>query len=356
MKNKAKITYDSVGISSAKNKSEMGGIGEYLKTSDKNVLNGLGPFASLYDLNGRARELGMTDPLLVLKMEEPGTKQLLATKYGYSESIAHDIVGHIVNDILVMGGIPVALLDCIVRGAENNQSTLELVKGFSDACKQNDMSLVGGEVSIQPGVMEPDTYVLSAALAGVVDRAHVIDGSKMQVGDVILAIASNGLHTNGYTLARKLMDIDPSLAKTKIAGETYLAHIMKPHLSYYPAIKDLLGKNLITGMAHITGGGMRGNLSRIINDTVSAEIDIAKLQILPIFQEIQKRSNNTESEMLRTFNCGVGLLIVAPEKHLDKISEHISKFHNCYIIGKITKNKNEKVIYIGETIWTTEKN
>lgn len=355
MKNE-RITYDSVGISTGKNKTQMAGIGQYLKTTDKNVLNGLGPFASLYDFNAKAQELGISDPLLVLKMEEPGTKQLLATKYGYSKSIGHDVVNHIVNDILVMGGIPFALLDCIVRGCENDQSTLELVKGFSDACKNNNMSLVGGEVSIQPDMMAKDSYVLSASLAGIVDRNNVIDGSKMKPGDKIIAVAANGLHTNGYTLARKLMDLDPKLAATRIAGETYLNHIMKPHLTYYPAIKDLLNKNQITGMAHITGGGMAGNLARIINNTVSAEIDLSKLQILPIFKEIQKRSNNTEADMLKTFNCGVGLLIVAPEKHADKISEHISKFHNCYMIGKITEKQKEAVIYKGETLWKNEKN
>ena len=348
---KERITYDSVGISTGKDKTKMSGIGEYLKTDDKNVLNGLGPFASLYDFNARAKELGISDPLLVLKMEEPGTKQLLAARHGYSESIGHDVVNHIVNDIAVMGGIPFALLDCVVRGSELDESTLELVKGFSDACKNNGMSLVGGEVSIQPDMMAKDVYVLSAALAGMVDRKNVIDGSKMKPGDKILAVAANGLHTNGYTLARKLMDIDPTLAETKIDGETYLSHIMKPHITYFPAIKDLLDKDMITGMAHITGGGMAGNLARIIGDKVSAEIDLTKLEILPLFLEIQKRSNNLETDMLKTFNCGVGLLIVMPEKYEDKISEHISKFHKCYRIGEITEKKEKPVIYKGETIW-----
>jgi len=346
MRNK-RITYDSVGISTSKDKTKMSGIGQYLKTTDKNVLNGLGPFASLYDFNGKAKELGLKDPLLVLKMEEPGTKQLLAAKHGSSESIGHDVVNHIVNDILVMGGIPFALLDCVVRGSENDKSTLEIVKGFSDACKANDMSLVGGEVSIQPDMLGKDTYVLSAALAGMVDRSLVIDGSKMKPGDKIIAVASNGLHTNGYTLARKVM---------KPTDKDFLKQIMKPHVTYYPAIKDLLASGQITGMAHITGGGMAGNLSRIINNTVSAEIDLAKLQILPIFNEIQRRTNNLEADMLKTFNCGVGLLVVAPEKHIGKILKHISKFHNCYLIGEITKRQKESVIYKGKTAWTKEKN
>jgi phosphoribosylformylglycinamidine cyclo-ligase len=350
---KEKITYDNVGISTGKDKSDMGGIGELLKTSDKNVLNGLGPFASLYDFNARAKELGMDDPLLVLKMEEPGTKQLLATKHGYSGSIGHDVVNHIVNDILVMGGIPMALLDCIVRGSEDNNSTMELVKGFADACKNNDMSLVGGEVSIQPGVMEKDTYVLSAALAGAVDRKKLIDGSKMKPGDQILAVASNSLHTNGYTLVRKLLELDSQLADIQIDGETFLQHVMKPHLTYYPAVKDLLNQNLISGMAHITGGGMAGNISRIIGPDISAQLDISKMQILPIFREIQKRCNNSESEMLKTFNCGVGLLIVSPKENVNAISQHVSKFHNCYLIGEITKRQSTAVVSIntGTTGW-----
>jgi phosphoribosylformylglycinamidine cyclo-ligase len=323
----------------------MGGIGEYLKTADKNVLNGLGQFASLYDFNKRAAELGMTDPLLVLKMEEPGTKQLLAVQHGYENTIGGDIVNHIVNDILVMGGIPFSLLDCIVRGSENDKSTHEIIAGFSNACRENEMSLVGGETSIQPGVLGEQVIVLSAALAGAVDRKKIIDGGKMRAGDTILAVASNGLHTNGYTLARKLMHLDPNLKSQKIEGETYLDHIMKKHTTYYPAIKDLLNKNQISGMAHITGGGMRGNLSRIIGNNISAEIDLTKLEVLPIFNEIQKRSNNLEGDMLKTFNCGAGLLVVTPHEHAKSVQSHISKFHNCYKIGEITEKQSEPVVY-----------
>jgi len=346
-----RITYDSVGISTGKDKADYIGLSELLKTEDRHVLNGLGPFASLYDFNAKAKELGIFDPLLVLKIEEPGTKQLLAKQFGYSHTIGHDVINHLVNDIMVMGAVPLAVLDCIVRGAEDDQSSNALIKGFAEACKNNGCSLIGGETSNQPGVMDKDVYVLSASVAGVVGRGKVIDGSKIKAGDIILAVSSNGLHTNGYTLARKLMELDPPLKNYLINGETFLEHIMRPHTSYYKAVSGLLDKNIISGMAHITGGGIAGNLKRIIKG-VSAEIDLSKLQTLPIFEEIQKRSNALEEEMLKTFNCGIGLIVITPQESADEVIKHISQFHNIYEIGVITKERTQPVVFKGKTKWS----
>ena len=214
-------------------KKEMAG---HLTTDDKRVLNGLGPFASLYDISFP----DIKEPVLVLKSEEPGSKQKLAMEYGYTESICHDMINHLVNDIIVMGAKPLAVLDTIVCGNAEKDTIKSLVKGVSEACKLNECSLVGGETSIQPSVVNSGVYVLTSSIAGIVEKSKVIDGTAIEEGDVVLAIASNGLHTNGYSLVRLLMEKMPHIKLDKINGLTFIEQIMKPHTPYYKAIKDLL--------------------------------------------------------------------------------------------------------------------
>lgn len=216
-------------------KKEMSG---YLQTKDRRVLNALGAFASLYDFNFP----GMEHPVLALKAEEPGSKQKLAMEYGYTEPICHDMVNHLVNDIVVMGARPLAVLDTIVCGKAEKDTIKTLVKGLSEACRENECSLVGGETSIQPLVVEPGVYVLTSSIAGVVEKSKVVDGSAIKEGDVVLAVASNGLHTNGYSLVRLLMDKMPHIKLEKIDGMTFIEQIMKPHTPYYKAVKGLLGE------------------------------------------------------------------------------------------------------------------
>ncbi len=179
---------------------------KHLETKDKRVLNGLGPFASLYDIKFPEIE----NPVLVLKSEDPGSKQKLAMEYGYTESICHDMINHLVNDIVVMGAKPLAVLDTIVCGNAEKDTIKSLVKGVSGACRENECSLVGGETSIQPLVVESGVYVLTSSIAGIVEKSKVIDGSAIEE-DAVLAIASNGLHTNGYSLIRLLMDKMPQI-------------------------------------------------------------------------------------------------------------------------------------------------
>ncbi len=171
------------------------------------VLNGVGPFASLYDIGFSNIE----DPILVLKSEEPGSKQKLAMEYGYTESICHDMINHLVNDIVVMGAKPLAVLDTIVCGKAEKETIKSFVKGISEACRENECNLVGGETSIQPDVVNSGLYILTSSIEGIVSRSNVIDGTNIHEGDIVLAIASNGLHTNGYTLARLLMEKMPQI-------------------------------------------------------------------------------------------------------------------------------------------------
>ncbi len=306
----------------------------------------MGAFASLYDIYFPV----MKEPVLVLKAEEPGSKQKLAMEYGYTESICHDMINHLVNDIIVMGAKPLAVLDTIVCGNAEKDTIKSLVKGISDACRDNECALVGGETSIQPLVVDAGVYVLTSSIAGIAEKKDIIDGSAIQEGDVVLAVASNGLHTNGYSLVRMLMDKMPQIKLDKIDGVTFIEQIMKPHTPYYKAVKGLFGKDMLHGMAHITGGGIEGNLGRIIPDGMTAEIDLSKIRPLPVFRYIKKNGNISDEEMLRTFNCGVGLHVVVDEKDAAAVVRHILEYYACYEVGRICRGA-KKVSFINRLEW-----
>lgn len=340
------LSYSKAGIDITYTDTIKKEMARHLKTDDRRVLNGLGPFASLYDIKYPEIE----NPVLVLKSEEPGSKQKLAMEYGYTESICHDMINHLVNDIVVMGAKPLAVLDTIVCGNAEKDTIKTLVKGISEACRENECSLVGGETSIQPLVVDAGVYVLTSSIAGIVEKSKVIDGSAIEEGDAVLAVASNGLHTNGYSLVRLLMEKMPKIKLDKIDGLTFIEQIMKPHTPYYKAIKDLCDISVIHGMAHITGGGIEGNLCRIIPDSLSAKIDLSKLKILSIFKYIRNSGSISDEEMLRTFNCGVGLCVVTAQKDKDRVIKNINRFYDCYEIGSIEKGEN-KVVFENRMDW-----
>lgn len=323
------LSYRKAGVDVAYTdaiKQEMAG---FLQSEDPRVLNGLGPFASLYDL--RFPELER--PVLVLKSEEPGTKQKLALEYGYTGSICRDLVNHLVNDIAVMGAKPLAVLDTIICGSAEKDTIRALVGGISQACRENGCSLVGGETSIQPQVLERGTYVLTASIAGIAERACLVDGSAIREGDAVLALASNGPHTNGYSLIRLLMERKPQIKLERLEGIPFLEQIMKPHTAYYPTVKKLFGRRLLHGMAHITGGGIRGNLSRIVPPGLCARIELPRLQPLPVFDFLRRAGELSDTEMLNTFNCGAGLLLVVSGEESAQVMEELGP--QCYLLGGI---------------------
>ena len=336
------LSYSKAGVDIAYTDSIKKEMEKSLETNDRRVLNGLGPFASLYDINFPE----IKDPVLVLKTEEPGSKQKLAMEYGYTESICHDMINHLVNDIIVMGAKPLAVLDCIVCGSAEKDTIKTLVKGVSEACRENECSLVGGETSIQPLVVDHGVYVLSSSIAGIVERNKIIDGSAIEEGDAILAVESNGLHTNGYSLVRLLMDKKPQIKMDKVGGMTFIEQIMRPHTPYYKAVKDLFEGTSIHGMAHITGGGIEGNLCRVIPDGSSAMIELSKIRIPELFRFIRDNGNISDDEMLRTFNCGVGFIIVTSQKDKSYVMNHISKTYDCYEIGTIGSG-DSKIVFEG---------
>lgn len=340
------LSYSKAGIDITYTDTIKREMARYLETEDRRVLNGLGAFASLYDIGFP----GIREPVLVLKSEEPGSKQKLAMEYGYTESICHDMINHLVNDIIVMGAKPLAVLDTIVCGNAEADTIKSLVKGLSEVCRENECSLVGGETSIQPLVVNPGVYVLTSSIAGIVEKQQVIDGSAIREGDVVLAVASNGLHTNGYSLVRLLMEQKPQIKLERIGGLTFVEQIMKPHTPYYKAVKGLLGRKLIHGMAHITGGGIEGNLCRVIPEGLTAEIELQKLRVPDIFKYIRSSGNVSDEEMLHTFNCGVGFILVVREGDREQVMKHVSSCYDCYEIGRIRQGV-QKITFTGRVDW-----
>ncbi len=320
---------------------------DVLETNNARVLNKVGAFASLFD--GAFPEY--QKPILVFKTEEPGSKQLLAFQHGSVETICQDLINHLVNDAIVMGTKPLSVQDCIVCGKLEKDVVLKIVSSLSEACKANGAVLTGGETSEQPGVVAPGTYILTASIAGVVERDRIIDGSRIRAGDAVIALASSGVHTNGFSLVRKIMETAPDILKEKVEGKPFIEAILTPHRAYYNAVKDLFDSPELTGLAHITGGGMKENLNRILPVNLDAHIDLAKIRILPIFHVLKDFGALEDSDMLRTFNMGAGMMaVVRPEFAAQAIAHLQTQGIDAYEVGAITEG-SKQVVFDRELQW-----
>lgn len=344
---KKPVSYADAGVDITAKEEMLTDVEKTIDTGDKRVLSNMDSFATLFD--GRFK--GYEHPVLVLKTEEPGSKQLIAFQNDKIESVCEDMINHLINDIAVMGATPLSVQDAVICGKMDKNIVKRIVRGCAEACKAQECVLTGGETSEQPGVIPDGTYILSSSVVGVVDKKNIIDGSSINIGDVVLAVASNGLHTNGYSLVRKLMKEDSGLEKTRVGEDTFLEAILKPHVCYFQSLKDLFTNPALHGMAHITGSGIQGNLERVLPKAVNARIDNEKIRILPIFSAIREASSLDDREMLRTYNCGVGLVIVASAADASSIADHlIAKGHDCYPIGEIVKGEG-KVMHEGNLDW-----
>lgn len=342
-----KFSYKTAGVDIDTADATKRAMAKSLEPTDRNVLNRLGAFAALYD----ARFPGYKHPVMVLKMEEPGSKQKIALKAGRVRSIAKDLIHHLVNDIIVMGARPVAVQDVIVCGKIEKPVVGELVDAMAEACRAQDCSLTGGETSEQPGVVEAGVYVLAASIVGVVEKSRILDGSKIELGDTVVAVPSNGLHTNGYSLVRRLMADRPEIMKEEIDGASFLDAILRPHTCYWQGLKGLFKMRELHGLAHITGGGIQDNLNRILPAGCDAAVDLGTIRILPVFKVIREVGNVPDPDMARTFNLGVGMTMVVKPSAVKQVIRHLArKGHDAYVIGKIVKG-NRKVAYEGRLNW-----
>lgn len=342
------LSYKSSGVNRDTENETKAGMASALETSDSRVLNKMGAFASLYD--GHFPEY--THPVLVLKTEEPGSKQLLAIERGSVESVCHDLINHLVNDCIVMGAKPLSIQDCVVGGKIEKDTVVRMVKAFSEAAKENECSLTGGETSWQPGVIPEGRYVLTASIVGVVEKDKIIDGSKIAEGDTVLALASSGIHTNGMSLVRKIMETSPEIEKEMVGGTSFIDAVLTPHRPYYRALKDLFTHDGLVGLAHITGGGIQENLNRILPKDLDASIDLSRIRILPIFKTLKQHGTLEDLDMLRTFNMGVGIAAVVRPPFATEAIAHLKAMGvEAYAIGMITKGSGA-VSFTGALQWS----
>lgn len=325
-------------------KKEMAGA---LATDNTRVLNKIGAFSALYD----AQFSSLRHPVLVLKTEEPGSKQLIAAQYDKIENVCYDMINHLINDCIVMGATPLTVQDAIICGKLEKGVVNRIVSAISDACKSQECVLTGGETSEQPGVLNDGTYILTSSIVGIVEKDEIIDGSKIEEGDVVLSLASSGIHTNGYTLVRKIMRENPSILEETIDGKSFIDAILEPHRCYYLPLKPLFPTGKLTGLAHITGGGICENLNRILPSDKNAQIDLSTYEVNTIFKRLKAVSGISEEEMLRTFNLGCGVAVVCKAGFADELIVHFEKSGVKTIkIGEIVKG-NGKVVTNGNINW-----
>jgi phosphoribosylformylglycinamidine cyclo-ligase len=305
------------------------------------VLKGIGSFGGFFEFKINKYR----DPVLVSSVDSVGTKLKVAFMMGKHDTVGEDIVNHCVNDILVHGAKPLFFLDYIGIGKLHPKVVAEIVKGLSKACKKAGCALIGGETAELPEFYKKGEYDLAGCIVGVVEKKKIIDGAGIRTGDQIIGLKSSGLHTNGYTLARKVLfqsaryDVNDYVKELKT---TMGKELLKVHHCYAPLILLTLTKFKIKGMAHITGGGIKGNLKRILPPNCDAKILAKSWKIPPIFKLIQKKGNIEDKEMFRAFNMGIGLIMVVSKEETNRVLNQLSSLkETAYHIGEITKGKGE---------------
>ncbi len=290
----------------------------------------------------------LKQPVLVASADGVGTKLKIAFLSDIHTTIGADLVNHCVNDILVQGARPLFFLDYIATGTLSADVVAQVIEGIVNGCRENACVLLGGETAEMPGFYSAGEYDVAGFIVGVVDREKVIDGKQIVPGDLLLALPSAGLHTNGYSLARKLfLEVAGYDVKSNVkeAGATVGEILLKPHLSYLHPLAELVDKKLIKGLAHITGGGLIDNLPRILPAGTAVSIKKGSWPVLPVFEVMQRIGNVSETEMFRTFNMGVGMVIVASAEHSSLIVKHLSdQKWQSYEIGRVVKGNGEVVL------------
>ena len=273
-------------------------------THGPEVLEGLGGFGGLFSLSS----LSMHDPVLVSSIDGVGTKLKVAFALNRHASVGADLVSHCVNDILVCGARPLFFLDYLALGAMDADQAVEVVQGVAAGCREAGCALIGGETAAMPGFYASGEYDLAGCMVGVVERGRLISGAAIVAGDAVVGFPSLGLHTNGYSLARHVLGEGQLDRFESELGRTLGDELLQPHRNYAPAIRPLLEAGLVTGMAHITGGGMLDNLPRVVPDDLQVVLDAATWDILPIFRVIHQRGAVPWAEMARVFNLGIGYM------------------------------------------------
>jgi len=308
-------------------------------TSSPEVLTDIGLFGGMFQLKG------YTEPVLVSSVDGVGTKLKIASVLNKHDTIGIDLVNHCVNDILTCGASPLFFLDYIAMGKLVPEKVESIVSGIAQACKKADCALVGGETAEMPGIYQGDDYDLVGFIVGVVEKANILNGNSIAMGDILLGLPSSGLHTNGYSLVRKVLGLerDPSSLqafyhqlKRNLGDE-----LLQPHRCYYSELKPVLP--MVKGLAHITGGGFEGNIPRILPKGLAVQINKGAWQIPPIFKLIQERGKIKEAEMYQVFNMGIGMVIFCSQQQTAELTAALPETQK---IGTVIKSTDGKKITI----------
>lgn len=334
MENK-RFTYKDSGVDIKEGEEMVESIKSMVReTHSPAVLKDIGGFGGFFkpDLSG------YEEPVFVSSVDGVGTKLIVAFKMQKYDTVGQDLVNHCVNDIAVCGADPLFFLDYFSTGKLKKEVGYEVVKGFATACKQNGVALVGGETAEMPDIYSEGEFDLAGTIVGIVDRDNVIDGGTIKKGDLLLGFRSSGLHTNGYSLARKVLFSTYSVEDRVDELEATIGdELLKIHRSYLPHIRGLREVKGVHGFSHITGGGIVGNTKRIVPDSLSIEIDWDAWERPAIFKLIQELGNVPEEDMRATFNLGIGLITVARPDALDQIDQWAEEFGEEFIrIGTVT--------------------
>ena len=328
-------TYESAGVNINAGDETVKKIKSFAKnTFNKNVLLDIGLFGGFYELDFKEYK----NPVLVSSVDGVGTKLKIAFALNKHNTVGQDLVNHCVNDISVCGAKPLYFLDYLAFGKLNSDKAAKIVEGFSFACKENNCALIGGETAEMPGLYDQNEYDMSGTVVGIVDKLKIINGRNISKGNVLLGFSSNGLHTNGYSLARKVL-----LSKYKLSDkpaellETLGNELLKIHKSYLKLINHLKNNIDVKGLSHITGGGIVGNTNRILPSGLKLKVDWNAWALPQVFKLIQNTGNIADEEMRKVFNLGIGLIAVLDKQNVDTAI-------------KLSKEVNEEPIIIGEVV------
>jgi phosphoribosylformylglycinamidine cyclo-ligase len=314
------------------------------RTFNERTLSEIGSFGGMFD----GAFPGLQQPVLVASADGVGTKLKIAFITGVHNTVGSDLVNHCVNDILVQGARPLFFLDYIATGKLLPEVVAGIVEGIANGCRENSCVLLGGETAEMPDFYSAGEYDIAGFIVGVADRKKVIDGKGIIPGDILLALPSVGLHTNGYSLARKLFfeiagyDADTYLDQL---GQTVGEALLQPHVSYLKPLDGLLDSGLIKGLAHITGGGLTDNIPRILPEGSAVEIKKGSWPVLPVFKLMREIGNVAEAEMYRAFNMGVGMVVVTAPQDKAAVESHLQhQGTEVFEIGRVTDGKREVAI------------
>ena len=312
------------------------------RTFRPEVMGGLGGFGGLFDLSGKYRE-----PVLVSGTDGVGTKLKLAQQLGRHDTIGIDLVGMCVNDVLVQGAEPLFFLDYFATGKLDVDTTVAVVGGIARGCELAGCALIGGETAEMPDMYPPGEYDLAGFTVGAVEKSKLLDGSNVRAGDVLLGIASSGPHSNGYSLIRKIFDRAGRPYDHDVGGIKLIDALMAPTTIYVKPILDLLGRHDVHGMSHITGGGLTENIIRVVPDGLGLDIEASTIVLPPVFDWLQREGAVPREDMWRTFNCGVGFVLIVAEADVATIGADLDRAGLAHrAIGRVVPSHGDERVRI----------